>query len=130
MSTRREFMVGTAVAAGALLVDQPVNAARMASTEPRLLLLDLELADAHRVAAEAEAVGCRALAITGDRVRFGREVFASGAPEIIGGLTTYADYIMLSGCAAEAGYRVLSERAQDAFVRWKIARLCRAICSG
>ena len=45
-------------------------------------------------------------------------------------LTTYADYIVLSGCAAEAGYRVISVRAQDALVRWKVARLCRAICSG
>jgi len=124
MSTRREFMVGTAAAAGALLVETPVNAAQMASTEPQLLIVD------PAVATEAVAVGCRTIAITGDPVRFGREVFASAAPEIIGGLTTYADYIVLSGCAAEAGYRVISERAQDALVRWKVARLCRAICSG
>jgi hypothetical protein len=117
-------MVGTAAAAGALLVEKPVNAARLASTEPQLLILDSAVADVAQIA------GCRTIAITGDRVRFGREVFASGAPEIIGGLTTYADYIMLSGCAAEAGYRVISERTQGRLVRWKIARLCGAICSG
>lgn len=106
MSTRREFMAGTVAAGSALLLQKPLSAA-MAATEPQLF------------------IG----AITGDRVRFARDVFGPSAPEIVGGLTTYADFLVLTGCAAEAGYRVISERAEGTLIRWQVARLSGSICS-
>jgi hypothetical protein len=125
MSTRREFMVGTVVASSALVL----NASAIAASE-QVLLVDYDLAHAHRLAADAANHGCRTLAITGDRVRFAREVFGPGAPEVVAGVTTYADFIVLTGCAAEAGYRIINDRAEGALVRWKVARLHRSIYSG
>ena len=107
MSTRREFMAGTVAAGSALLLETPLNGAAMVTTEPQLFIS----------------------AITGDPVRFARDVFGPSAPEIVGGLTTYADYLVLTGCAAEAGYRLISERGEGALVRWKVARLRCSICS-
>jgi hypothetical protein len=101
MSTRREFMAGTVAASSALLLEKPLNAASMVATEPQLFVS----------------------AISGDPVRFARGVFGPNAPEIVGGLTSYADFLVLTGCAAEAGYRVLSERTEGALIRWKVARL-------
>jgi hypothetical protein len=112
------------VAAGsALLLEKPLNAAAMTATEPQLLVIDYDIAEARRLAAHAAGSASRTLAITGDRVRFARDLFGSSAPEVIGGLTSYADFIVLTGCAAEAGYRLISERTESALVRWKIARL-------
>ena len=121
MSTRRDFVTATLATGTALLLETPLNAAAMSATEPQLMVVDLNIADAcHFVA------GCRTLALTGDSVRFAREVFAPSATEIIGGITTYADFVVLTGCAAEAGYRLISERAEGTFMRWKVARLAGA----
>ena len=107
MSTRREFMASTVAAGSALLLEKPLNAAAMVSTEPQRFVT----------------------AITGDPVRFARDVFGPSAPEIVGGLTAYADFLVLTGCAAEAGYRLISERSEGPLIRWKVARLSCSICS-
>jgi hypothetical protein len=129
MSTRREFVAGTVAAGSALLLEKPLSGAAMTATVPQLFVVDYEIADARRVAEAAASKGCRTVPISGDRVRFAREVFTAGAAEIVGGITTYADFLVLTGCAAEAGYRVLSERAAGALIRWKVARLSCSICS-
>jgi hypothetical protein len=50
-------------------------------------------------------------------VRFARNLLSSAsAPDVFAGLSGYADFILLSGCAAEAGYRLLVERTQPAAV--------------
>jgi hypothetical protein len=103
-------MAGTVAAGSALLLEKRLNAATVAASGPRLLVVDYDLAGAHELAREAASNGCRTLALTGDRVRLARDVFAADAPDVIGGITTYADFIVLTGCAAEAGYRVLSEQ--------------------
>jgi hypothetical protein len=118
----------------------------MAAGEPRLFLFDPEHADACRDIAingnlaSARAVAgratsgtqsCEARAIVGDRVRFALDLFAAAnPPAVVVGVSTYADFILLSGTAAEHGYRVLEESAQGSLVSWKIARLRRSTSSG
>jgi hypothetical protein len=126
MHTRREFIAGTVAVGGFVLLTKYQNAA--ASVEPQLVLYDPE-------AAGARPHACATLPVVGDRVRFARDVFgAPAAPAMVAGVTTYADYILLSGCAAEHGYRVLSEplpaAGERALVEWKVRRVCRATCSG
>ncbi|HEU4625049.1 MAG TPA: hypothetical protein VFS52_09820 [Steroidobacteraceae bacterium] len=118
MSTRREFMIGTVAAGGAIALAP----AALAATEP-LFLADDELAHASRLAADAASRGWRIVRITGDRVRFAREVFGPGAPDVVAGATRYADFIVLAGCASEAGYRLTGSRAEGGLVRWKVVRL-------
>ena len=133
--SRREFIVGAIAVSGGLLLlgGQQDAAAVMRSAESQLLLFDPERADACRSAEGAVGYGCAVRPIEGDRVRFASELFARGAaPEIVSGLTHYADFILLSGCAEESGYRVLSERvlpavaesgAHGALIAWKIGRV-------
>lgn len=68
---------------------------------------------------------CSARAVTGDRVRFAREVLAS-TPQMIGGLTRHADRLVLTGTAEEVGFRVVEEAVlagsgkQQALVFWRM----------
>ncbi|HVY79561.1 MAG TPA: hypothetical protein VG994_01155 [Steroidobacteraceae bacterium] len=125
MSTRREFMIGT-VAVGGTIALAP---AALAATDS-LFVADDELFYASQLAAEAASRGWRILPVTGDRVRFAREVFGPGAPDVIAGATRYADFIVLTGCASEAGYRLTGSRADGDLVRWKVVRLRPPVCTG
>ncbi len=131
--SRRDFMVGAAIALGSglLLSDQQGAAATMLSAKPQLLLFDPDQADACRDLAGGAGRGCITRPIVGDRVRFARDVLSdASAPEIVSGITSYADFVLLSGCAAEQGYRVLSERAHGPLIVWKIGRLRGATYPG
>ena len=127
--TRREFVVG-AISALAVVAMGPALAA-IAPEAAGLMVFDPEHADAcRRVEGAAAAQGCATLPVVGDRVRFGRDLFASGkAPAIVAGLTHYADYILLSGCAAEHGYRLQSVQVQTHLVEWTVAKPRRSISS-
>jgi len=83
-----------------------------------------------RAIADERGLKCASLPITGDRVRFATELFAPDAPEVIAGASTYADFIVLTGTAAEHGYRVIEESPRGALTVWKIARPVRPISSG
>ena len=140
--SRRRFVAGSLIvggglvflakqsnARGALAPHESGTSAAAPSAGTQLLLFNADHADACRAAAEHETRGCIARPVVGDSVRFAREVFAAReAPEIVSGLTHYADFIMLSGCAAEHGYRVISEQAHGSLIAWKVGR-GRAICS-
>lgn len=104
---------------------------RLSSVEPQLFLFDLDHAVACLNVAASANFTCPTRAITGDSVRLAHEVFASGnAPEVVAGASSYADFILLSGTAAEHGYRVLEESAQGPLVSWKLARWRRPTSSG
>jgi hypothetical protein len=128
---RREFVVGASAVGGALAVlsapglATPSARSAMPSAKPaesQVLLFDPEHAGACRKVAEA-AEGCAKLPIVGDRVRFSREFFAAAdAPSCVEGLTSYSDYILLSGCAAEHGYRVVAETARGPLTQWRVER--------
>ena len=128
--SRRGFIAGTLGIAGGLLVSKGIAAAAMASDEPQLLLFDPQRADACRWAATAE---CRlgTQPIVGDRVRFARNLLSGDSvPDVFACLSGYADFILLSGCAAEARYRLLVEHmhlaakatAHGALVYWIAGR--------
>jgi hypothetical protein len=122
--TRREFVVGASAVGAVLCVgSSAVMAMPVAGeTEPEILLFDPEHAEACRKVGEGIS-GCRTLAVVGDRVRFARQFFSGAAvPSRVAGLTSYSDYILLSGCAAEHGYRVVAETARSALVQWKVER--------
>jgi hypothetical protein len=123
LHSRRDFIAGALAVGGALLLTKYDSATAMSSTEPQLVLYDPE-------SVTTCSYACATLPVKGDRVRFAREVFAAHtAPDSIGGVTHYADYVLLSGCAAEQGYRVLEERFEGTLVHWKIARRRRATYS-
>jgi len=124
--SRREFVVGALAAAGGLILfaGQQNAVAALSSTQPELLVFDPEHADACRAVADnAAAQECTTRAVVGDRVRFAMELLsAPNAPLVVAGLTSYADFILLSGCAAEHGYRVVSETARGPLTSWKVVR--------
>jgi hypothetical protein len=127
--SRRGFIAGVA-AVGCGLVLLPKQASAAAGM-PQLFLFDPEHADLCRSLAGSTAPSCEARAIVGDRVRFALDLFASErAPTVVAGVSTYADFILLTGTAAEHGYRVLEELPQGSLVSWKIARLRRPTSSG
>jgi hypothetical protein len=108
--SRRGFIVGTLGVAGGLLLSKRLAAAGTIPDEPQLLLFDPQRTDACRWAAAAE---CRlgTQPIVGDRVRFARNLLSGdSSPDVFACLSGYADFILLSGCAAEARYRLLTER--------------------
>jgi hypothetical protein len=141
-NSRRGFIAGALAMGGGLVLlsNQRTAFGALSTAEPQLLLFDPQRADACRSVAGGAGHGCAIRPIAGDRVRFAREILASpDCPEIVSGLTNFADFILLSGCAAEHGYRVLSERVQPApanenaggvLVSWKIARMRRATSFG
>jgi hypothetical protein len=119
--TRREFVVGASALGGMLCLGSSAGVA-MPLTEPEILLFDPENTEACRRVSEGVS-GCTTLAVVGDRVRFAKQFFSgSAAPSRVAGLTSYSDYILLGGCAAEHGYRVVAETAQGALVQWKVER--------
>jgi hypothetical protein len=131
--SRREFVVGVSAAGGvlavlsspagmALPVAKPAELPVAEPAESQVLLYDPDHPGACRKVTEA-AEGCAKLPIVGDRVRFSREFFAAAdAPSRVEGLTSYSDYILLSGCAAEHGYRVVAETARGPLTQWEVER--------
>jgi hypothetical protein len=106
--SRRDFMsLALGLGGGVLLPWRSISAA-MSSDVPPLLLFDPTRSDACVLASAAARRGTVTQAITGDRVRFAN-VRLRGAPSTFAGVTGYADFILLSGCAAEAGYRLVKE---------------------
>jgi hypothetical protein len=106
--SRRKFVgVALGLSGGFLLPWRQVSAA-MLSEAPTLLWFDPTRSDACVVAGAAARRGTATQAITGDRVRFANSQL-NGAPQTFAGVSGYADFILLSGCAAEAGYRLVNE---------------------
>lgn len=63
-----------------------------------------------------------AIAIEGDRVRLARQLLAR-KPHEIRGITRYADFLLLSGAAAEQGYRVVQRDVLDGdALSWSVRR--------
>jgi len=71
--------------------------------EASLLVYDPALQAGQRLAAAVED-GQEALAIGGDRIRFGRELFAR-RPGLVVGISRHADALLLEEVGAEAGFR-------------------------
>lgn len=72
--------------------------------ETSLLVYDPALAAGRRLAATGEPPRTEAIAIEGDRIRFGRALFER-RPGLVVGMSRPADALLLEEVAAEAGYR-------------------------
>jgi len=72
--------------------------------ETSLLAYDPTLAAGRRLAAGGELPRTEAIAIEGDRVRFGRMLFER-RPSLVVGMSRPADALLLEEVGAEAGYR-------------------------
>jgi len=129
---RREFVEGLVAVSGAFVLTAKGQSAfgAAASRPPQLLLFDSASAQVCRYVESEAQYSCVTQPVTGDRVRFANELFASGqAPDVVAGVTHYADYILLTGCAAEQGYRVRDLKVEGSLATWKIERARRTISS-
>lgn len=115
---RRQFLGGAAMAAGAAAAG-PVRAA---ATGRAIWLYDPALAPSQGLAARASTPGAELRRLEGDRIRLAQTMLAA-APHEIGGITRYADFLLLSGAAAERGYRVTAKSMlPDGALRWTVRR--------
>lgn len=111
---RRAFLGAAATAAGAATAG-PLRAAASGRT---LWVYDPVALDRPHLLPQ----GVEGIAVEGDRIRFARRLFAQ-APQEIRGVTRYADFLLLSGAAAELGYRVASRTALDGnLLGWAVRR--------
>ncbi len=86
---------------------------RLRHGEVSRLVHDPALAAGRRFAAAAKAGGAPSREVTGDRIRFAREVLQA-RPSLIAGVTRHADFLLIADAAREAGYAeaaVLDTRA-------------------
>ena len=115
---RREFLGAAAAAAGSAAAATPVRAAVGRKT---LWVYDpATLGDVG--AADLFPPGAERVAVAGDRVRLARDLLAR-EPHEIRGVTRYADYLLLSGAAADQGYRVVARTALDGnALSWAVRR--------
>lgn len=108
--------------AAALLVPAVASAG---TTRPvsGIMLFDPASPEARAMAQEAR--GQRLIALNGDPVRFWRDRLANAVGPI-GGITSWSDYVLLRGLAAEHGLRVRHEEhiavaGKPMLVRWTAA---------
>ena len=112
-ATRRGVLAGTlAVPAMAGL-----PAAARARTGGTVLVHDPSLAAGRALAGAGDT---DAMAITGDRIRFARTVFAR-RPALVVGLSRSADALLFEDVAREAGYRPVAAPASLGRFGWALA---------
>ena len=96
--------------AGALAVPtlSGLAAWRWRHGDGRVLLHDDDLEVGRRFAAAGREQGLPSLAITGDRVRFTRDLLKA-KPAMIAGVSRYADMLLIADIAREHGYMLAAE---------------------
>jgi hypothetical protein len=108
---------------GAALLAPAVASAGITRSASGILLFDPGSPKARALAQEVR--GQRLVALTGDPVRLWRDKLGDTTGPI-GGITTWSDYVILRGLAAEQGLRVRSEEhiavlGNPMLVRWMAA---------
>lgn len=125
---RREFLLA-AGATGALLRGGPAAAMRGATATPVTVIYDPRYPAARRFAQKAGAPAEHILSTGNDvgQLWFDRLAVEAAAGRLaLCGLTTYADFLFLQGCADEAGlhlnFSAMQEnRATATLVLWQMA---------
>ena len=112
--TRRSF-----VAAAAVALPTAASAAEIGWKDGHetVLLFDPALAEGRAFADAGSAWNRAVIAIEGDRVRFGRELFAR-RPAIVQGVSRSADALLLEEVAQEAGYERVSLERDGRAMKW------------
>jgi hypothetical protein len=114
---------GALALGGAALLVPAVASAGTAKPSCGILLFDPASPTARALA--KQAYGQQLIALRGDPVRLWRDRLATAAGPI-GGITTWADYVILRGLAAERGLRIRHEEhvavpGKAMLVRWTAA---------
>ena len=116
--TRRSLM------AGAAAIPAVVGLERLSASSLNtgaLFVYDASLPEAAQRRVEARKVGLQVCEITGDRIRFARDL-ASLAPARISGFSRQADALLIGEAAVEAGYRLVETRAEGPALAWEMVR--------
>lgn len=115
--TRRAF-----VASAAAAVPVAASAAERSWRfgHETVLLFDAETAEGRAFAEAGRAWNRHVIAIDGDRVRFGREIFER-RPALVQGVSRAGDALMMEEVGAEAGYERVSLEADGSAMKWVLA---------
>jgi len=116
--TRRSLL------AGAAAIPAVVGMDRLAAATPGeggVFLYDGSLPHARQRAVAASGWGEGLREITGDRIRFAREVL-SHRPARVSGISRQADALLMEEVAAEAGYRRERLEVDGAAIHWSLVR--------
>jgi len=110
-----------AVVAGALAVPAAAHATRLRSRKKgrAVLLHDPALAAGQRFAEAGRVAGAKVLAISGDRIRFARKVFATN-PAWVQGVSRQADAVLIEDVGREFGYVREVLRASGPVLEWRL----------
>ena len=110
--SRRRFVATSSLAMAAVVMTPALSA--LATPTPPRVLFDPAIDAAVRFAAAAHRQGSDCHALAGDRYRFVLDVLAvAGAPRSITGITTYADFLLLTGTLQEARYRLIGPELHE-----------------
>jgi hypothetical protein len=85
-----------------------------------VLLFDADLPQGRAFAEAGRAWNRSVMPLSGDRIRFAREVFAR-RPAIVRGVSRQADAVLLAEVAGEAGYEQVSLKLDGAALEWTFA---------
>lgn len=110
--------------AGAAAIPAVVGMDRLAAVTPgagNVMLYDPSLPDARHRALAGAGMGDELVEITGDRIRFARDVI-SRRPTQVSGLSRQADALLIEEVAGEAGYRRERLEVDGAAIRWSLVR--------
>ncbi|MXO65229.1 hypothetical protein [Altericroceibacterium endophyticum] len=102
-ATRRNVLGAATLGMAAIPTVSGLAAWRWRHGDSRVLLHDAGLSGGERFAAAAQRHGTASTAITGDRVRFTRQILAD-RPALVAGVTRHADQLMIEDVAREQGY--------------------------
>jgi hypothetical protein len=100
---RRTFLAGSAGAVGLALL-RPVRGFAAAPTTR--IIFDPALEHAVHFGLAARDLGAVSRPLTADRYRFVQALLADAAPPALAGVSSFADFVMLTGALQDAGYRL------------------------
>ena len=116
--TRRALLAGAAAIPAMAGLDR-LSAATLSGSEA--FVYDASLPGARERAVAATGWGQDLVEITGDRIRFARDVLAA-RPASLRGISRQADALLIEEVALELGYRRQSMDVQGATMIWQLAR--------
>lgn len=116
--TRRALLAGVAAIPAVAGVDRLAAAA---TSGGGVVLYDPGLPHARERALASAGWADELVEITGDRVRFARQILAR-RPLVVRGISRQADALLIEEVAAEAGYRREAIEVNGAILGWVLSR--------
>ena len=105
--SRRLFVAGAVAVPLLMAGGGALMQGAQAATGGALLLYDEELGAGRRFAAQAKQMKGHPVALSGDRIRFTRDLLRN-EPSVIYGVSRHSDQLLVGDVAHEAGYRPLA----------------------